>query len=131
MGLFDKLKKKATSEIFVEYNSKLEVYTLEYDNITFEWDEKPPADVMGEIQIIAQNYKAALPNIIGFMLPDLNSFYGNVSAEDIKAKLGKPTIHPDRGEVVYCEQAFDSIHIFSFEFFGDDFTELDNFMIDG
>lgn len=131
MGLFDKLKKKTTSEFFAEYNSKLEVYTLEYENITFEWDEEPQTDVMDEVKTIAQNYKAALPSIIGFMLPDINTFYGNVSAEDVKDKLGKPTINLNRGEVVYLEQTFDDVHIFSFEFFGDSFMELENFMIDG
>ena len=51
--------------------------------------------------------------------------------EEIEEKLGKPMIDIDNGQVTYCEQTFDDIHIFSFEFLDDEFNEMQYFSIDG
>lgn len=49
-------------------------------------------------------------------MPDLQEVYGDIDTEMVKAKLGRPTIDFDNGRVDYCEQSFDDIHIFGFEF---------------
>ena len=35
------------------------------------------------------------------------------------------------GKVTYCEQTFDNVHIFTFEFLDEEFKELQYFAIDG
>ena len=79
----------------------------------------------------AANYRECLPEIIAFMLPSLRQMYGEVTAEEAARKIGRPSIDLDAGQVSYCEQRFDDMHIFSFEFSGDDFQELDYLSIDG
>ena len=46
-------------------------------------------------------------------------------------KLGKPIIEPERQTVTFCDQTFDDIHIFSFDYQGQAFESLENFAIDG
>lgn len=62
--------------------------------------------------------------IVDFMMPDLQEVYGDIDVEMVKENLGKPTIDIDNGRVDYCEQSFDDIHIFSFEFLDDAFKDL-------
>ena len=69
--------------------------------------------------------------IIEFMIPDLQEVYGDIDVEIVKEKLGRPIIDYDNGRVDYCEQSFDDIHIFSFEFLDDEFKDLQYFSIDG
>lgn len=40
-------------------------------------------------------------------------------------------MHFDNGRIDYCEQSFDDMHIFSFEFLDDEFKDLQYFSIDG
>ena len=42
-----------------------------------------------------------------------------------------PIIEPERDAVTYCEQTFDYTHIFCFEFWDDEFEDLNYFAIDG
>ena len=115
----------------MEFNEHLGMYTFECDGIIFGWDDEPKGDYQSQVKAIAENYKKQLPNIIEFMLPDLNDFYGTVKAEEVEEKLGKPLINLDNGQVTYYEQLFDDVHIFSFEFFDDEFDDLEYFAIDG
>lgn len=115
----------------MEFNSDLEMYTFECDGLIFVWREEPQGDYQSDVKVIVENYKKRLPKIIEFMLPDLKEFYGNVKAKEVEEKLGKPFIDFDNGEVTYCEQTFDDIHIFSFEFLDDEFDNLSCFFIDG
>ncbi|EGL86551.1 hypothetical protein HMPREF9967_1434 [Streptococcus infantis SK1076] len=45
--------------------------------------------------------------------------------------MGKPIIEPERQTVTFCDQTFDDIHIFSFDYQGQAFESLENFAIDG
>ncbi|MDE6723803.1 MAG: hypothetical protein K2J55_06375, partial [Eubacterium sp.] len=108
----------------MEFNDDLGMYTFDCDGIIFGWEEEPEEDYQSQVKAIAENYKKQLPNIIEFMLPDLNDFYGTVKTEDVEEKLGKPFIDFDNGQVTYYEQSFDSIHIFSFQFLHDEFEDL-------
>ncbi len=82
--------------------------------------------------MLAKNYLSHFDQIVEFLLPDIKSFYGDdVTADDVKAKLGAPYIDYDNGMVTYYDHQFDNCHIFQFEFGDDAFEELDNFVIDG
>jgi len=115
----------------LKFDEDLEVYTLEVDGVVFTWDEEPQEGYEERAKTAAANYHQHLPEIIKFMLPGLKGMYGDITADEIEAKLGKPGIDLEIGQVSYCEQRFDDMHIFSFEFMDDDFEELENFAIDG
>lgn len=115
----------------IKFNDKLGTYTLVIDGILFSWEEEPTGDYESKAKVIAANYKNSLSKIIEFMYADIQEIYGNFELEEIKEKLGKPIIDIDNGQVTYCEQTFDDIHIFSFEFLDDEFYEIQYFTIDG
>ena len=131
MGIFDKLKKKQNSSNEMHYDEKLASYTIEIKNIVFVNEEVQDDDYIKNLSFIAENYYNNIDNIISFMLPDLKEMYGEVDAETVKEKLGKPIIDYDNGIVQYLEQSFDDIHIFSFECLDDEFKEIQYFSIDG
>ena len=56
---------------------------------------------------------------------------GYFTDEEATEKLGKPIIESERQTVTFCDQTFDDIHIFSFDYQGQDFEILENFAIDG
>lgn len=115
----------------MEFNNDLGMYIFEYNGIIFGWEEEPEGDYQSDVKVIAANYKKQLPKIIEFMFPDICDFYGNAEIEEVEEKLGRPFIDFDNGQVTYCEQTFDDVHIFSFEFLDDEFKDLQYFTIDG
>ena len=115
----------------IKFNDEQGAYTLEIGEIVFRWEKEPAEDYENQAKIIATNYKSNLSRIIEFMHTDIQEMYGNISLEEIEEKLGKPMIDIDNGQVTYCEQTFDDIHIFSFEFLDDEFNEMQYFSIDG
>lgn len=115
----------------MEFDNKSGLYTFEIDGIIFEWDEEPQGDYEKETKAFAANYRKHLPQIIDFMLPDLKDMYGEIEADTVEEKLGKPIIEIEQGRVTYCEQTFDYEHIFSFEFLDDKFEDLQYFAVDG
>lgn len=125
-----KAKTGAGIRVKFHYDKKLEMYVCEYKGIQFSVEE-PDEDVSNAVGTLAENYNSRLKEIIEFMLPDLKDVYGQITAEDVKIKLGKPTIDLSMGTVTYLEQSFDSDHIFEFEFMDDEFKKLENFSIDG
>ncbi len=125
-----KEKNGAGIRVKFHYDKKLEMYVCEYKGIQFSVED-PDEDVSDAVGTLAENYNSRLNEIIEFMLPDLKELYGQITAEDVKVKLGKPTIDMTRSTVTYLEQSFDSDHIFEFEFMDDGLNELGNFSIDG
>ena len=115
----------------IKFNDEQGAYTLEIGEIVFRWEKEPAEDYENQAKIIAANYKSNLSRIIEFMHTDIQEMYGNISLEEIEEKLGKPMIDIDNGQVTYCEQTFDDIHIFSFEFLDDEFNEMQYFSIVG
>ncbi|WP_314357425.1 hypothetical protein [uncultured Veillonella sp.] len=66
------------------------------------------------------------------MLEDIQEMYGeSITIDDVKARIGVPKIEIEDGTVTYCEQTFDYTHIFIFEFWDDEFEDLNYFAIDG
>lgn len=131
MGIFDKFKKKEKVPSAMLYNEELGEYFVEIQNILFISEEQQDEDYVNGLKRIANNYYDNLNSIIEFMLSDLNEMYGETDAETVKKKLGRPTVDYDNGTVTYLEQAFDNVHIFSFEFLDDEFNEIQYFAIDG
>ncbi len=115
----------------MRFDDDLELYVSEFEGILFVFEEEPEEDYEEQIKVIANKYWSNLDGIVEFMMPDLQEAYGNIDAETVKEKLGRPMIDLDNGHVDYCEQSFDNIHIFRFEFLDDEFKELQYFSIDG
>lgn len=115
----------------MKFDENLGTYVFETERIIFSWEEEPEGDYENEAKKFAKKYYEHLPQIIEFMLPDLKEVYGEVMIEEVKDKLGKAIIDILNGTVTYCEQTFDDMHIFSFEFLDDEFTTLQFFSIDG
>ena len=113
------------------FDDDLEMYVSEIDGIIFAHEDEPIVDYEESLQDVAKKYWSNLDFIIEFMMPDLQEVYGDIDTEMVKAKLGRPTIDFDNGRVDYCEQSFDDIHIFRFEFLDDEFKDLQYFSIDG
>ncbi len=65
------------------------------------------------------------------MRPNITEVFGQFSPDEMKEKLGKPVINYDNGQVNYFEHSFDDMHIITFEFLDDEFSELQYFSIDG
>ena len=61
----------------------------------------------------------------------IRDWYGDVTIDEVKTRIGIPVIEPERDDVTYCEQTFDDTHIFSFTFWDDEFKDLQYFAIDG
>lgn len=64
-------------------------------------------------------------------LENIEMMYGVTDPEEIKEKLGKPTIELDMGDICYLEHTFDGIHIFTLEYVGNNIDKLSYFSVDG
>ena len=115
----------------MKFDEELEQFVFEYHGLIFAWDEEPGEDYIEQVKAISEKYNAQLDSIIEFMMPDITATFGDFSTDKIKEKLGKPVINYDNGQVNYLEQSFDDIHIFTFEFMGDEFQDLKYFSMDG
>lgn len=113
------------------FDDDLEMYVSETDGIVFVCEDEPTDVYEESLQAVAKKYWSNLDFIIEFMMPDLQEVYGDINADMVKEKLGRPTIDFDNGRVDYYEQLFDDVHIFSFEFLDDEFKYLQYFSIDG
>ena len=115
----------------VKYDEQLRQYTLYYEGIQFCWDEVP-TDVNVEIaKLLAANYHKNIDIIAIFIYNEIRDWYGDVTIDEVRTRIGMPIIEPDRDAVTYCEQTFDDTHIFSFTFRDDEFKDLHYFAIDG
>ena len=113
------------------FDQSLQAYVHEVDNVLVAWEERPSGNFEMEAQLLAANYHKNLYRILAFILPHLQEFYRYFTDEEATEKLGKPIIEPERQTVTFCDQTFDDIHIFSFDYQGQAFESLENFAIDG
>ena len=114
------------------YDEKYCEYRLLYEGLEFCWDEKPSGDYLDTVKVLAQNYHKNIDKIAAFMLEDIREMYDeSITIDDVKERIGVPKIEPELGTVTYCEQTFDYTHIFCFEFWDDEFEDLNYFAIDG
>lgn len=113
------------------FDQSLQAYLHEVDGVFLAWEEKPSGNFEVGAQLLASNYHKNRSRILAFILPRLQEFYGYLTDEEATEKLGKPIIEPERQTVTFCDQTFDDIHIFSFDYQGQAFESLENFAIDG
>ena len=77
-------------------------------------DEVPTDANVETAKLLAVNYhKKYRCNCYFHLLTKIRDWYGDVTIDDVKTRIGMPIIEPDRDAVTYCEQTFDDTHIFS------------------
>ena len=113
------------------YDEQLRQYTISYEGIQFCWDEKPIDANLDTAKLLAVNYHKNIDTIVTFIYNEISDWYGTITIEEVKRRIGTPIIEPERDAVTYCEQTFDGTHIFSFTFWDDKFNDLHYFAIDG
>lgn len=104
-------------------------YVAELNGVEFVCDELQD-DYKKEAQKLSKLYYEKLPEMIEFMLPELQQVYGEIDRAKLSRLLGKPTINLSTFQIMYLEQTLDDTHIIEFEY-GDDFEEFYYFNIDG
>ncbi len=112
-----------------QYSEDEERWLAEVNGIEFVSEEEP--ELSGEeVRGLAGSYQEHLPQILDFMLPSLEEFYGKLDKTELPGLLGRPQIDLDTSQVAYCEHTLDETHVIGFEFY-DDFETLENLTIDG
>lgn len=115
----------------IQYSDKYGAYVFETNNIIFCWDEKPGEDAEKIATRTADFYLENIDNIAQYIFDEIQDTFEVSGIEEVKEKIGRPKINIENGQVTYCEQQFDDMHIFSFEYMDDEFQELVYFAIDG
>ena len=112
-----------------EYSEKDNAYIAVIDSVKFccEKIENGYEDIMMQLVNL---YKEKLPDIIDFMMDDLQRTFGTVTVEEVINALGMPMIDLDRNIISYLEHTLDDIHIIDVEFSGQ-FEEFYETIIDG
>lgn len=108
-----------------EFDEKQKGYIAEIDSMRFYCEElKPEYEILAKE--LADSYEEKLPEIIEFMLPEIQEIFGDVSEEELMEAIGIPQIDLDREIISYLEQTLDDIHIIDVEFSGifDEFFEV-------
>jgi len=112
-----------------KFDEERDEYVAELNGVEFVCDEPQDGDEE-EAQKLSELYFEKLPEMIEFMLPELQKVYGEIDKAELPRLLGKPTIDLTACQIMYLEQTLDDIHIIEFEF-SDDFEEFFYFNIDG
>ena len=114
----------------MEFDDDLQQYFVKHKGILFTWDEEPE-EYKELIEKLSESFWDKIDSIARYISADIEEMYGAHSIEEIKEKLGKPNIDPDRGEINWLEHTFDGEHIFTLEYMDDDFEGLSYFMVNG
>lgn len=112
-----------------KFDEERDGYVAELNGVEFICDE-PQENYKNEAQKLSKLYIEKLPEMIEFMLPELQEIYGEVDKDKLLGLLGKPTINLSTFQIMYLEQTLDDSHIIEFEYC-DDFKEFFYFNIDG
>lgn len=112
-----------------KFDEEREEYVAELNGVKFVCDE-PEDGAEEEVQKLSKLYLKKQPEMIDFMLPELQQIYGDIDKAELLQLLGKPTINLTTCQIMYMEQTLDDSHIIEFEY-GDDFSEFYYFNIDG
>ena len=112
-----------------KFDEERDAYVAELNGVEFVCDELQE-DYKKEAQKLSKLYHENLPEMIAFILPELEEIYGEVDKDKLPQLLGKPTINLSTFQIMYLEQTLDDSHIIEFEY-GDDFEEFFYFSIDG
>lgn len=116
-------------ETIFTFDEEDELYTAELNGVAFECSEA--SEEQEELaKQLADAYEKKLPDVIAFMLPDIEECFDVSDAAAVKDALGKPLIDLDAETITYLEQTFDDEHIIEVEF-GGIFEEFYGTSIDG
>ena len=111
------------------FDEERDEYVAQLNGVELVCDE-PQDGYEEEAQKLSKLYFEKLPEMIEFMLPELQQVYGEIDKAELPQLLGKPTINLSTFQIMYMEQALDDAHIIEFEY-GEDFEEFFYFNIDG
>ena len=103
---------------------------IEFDigSIHFESDDEDNLKSKEELALrIANKYDSKIDEIVDFIYDEVVVFWNITDKQEIKDKLGNPTINLDSPIISYANNKFDDIHIVQVEFKGD----LDRFTFCG
>ena len=114
-----------------KYSGEPEGYTLEFEDVIFCWDEQPDDNYEEIANNLREAYVRNIRRISEEIYAEIKDLFDIKDIDEVIAKLGKPQIYPDNGQVVYCENSFDNLHIISFEYSDDEFNEIEYISIDG
>ena len=103
-------------------------YTAVLDGVAFFCD-KVRDGYEAEARKLAALYPQKLPEILDFLIPEMEPIYGELDRASLPERLGRPTINLDTFQIQYLEQSLDK-HIIEFEYAGN-FEEFFYFNIDG
>jgi len=112
-----------------KFDEERDEYVAELNGVEFVCDELEDG-YEEEAQKLSKLYFEKLPEMIEFMLPELEQVYGDVDKANLPQLLGKPTINLTTYQIMYMEQTLDDTHIIEFEY-ADDFAGFELFNIDG
>jgi len=112
-----------------KFDEEREEYVAELNGVEFVCEELED-DCEAEAQKLSKLYFEKLPEMIEFMLPELEEIYGSVDKENLPELLGKPTVNLTTYQIMYMEHTLDDMHIIEFEY-ADDFAGFECFNIDG
>ena len=112
-----------------KFDEERDEYVAELNGVEFVCDE-PEDGFEEEAQKLSKLYFEKLPEMLEFMLPELQQIYGNMDKAKLPQLLGKPTINLTTYQIMYMEQTLDDTHIIEFEY-TDDFAGFECFNIDG
>ena len=84
---------------------------MSYEGIQFCWDEVPTDANVETAKLLATNYHKNIDSIVTFIHNEIRDWYGDVTIDEVKTRIGIPIIERDRDAVTYCEQTFDDTHI--------------------
>ena len=115
----------------IGYNEEIGAYTIEYDDVIVCWDEEPDEDCRKQADAVRKAYNEHVRDIAQVIYDETGEFFGVSDVDEVIAKLARPQIYPDNGQVVYCEHTLDNEHIITFEYSADDFSDIEYVAVDG
>ena len=112
-----------------KYSKEHNGYVAKIGSVSFLCEEV--SDEMEEQAMrLAECYEEKLPEIIDFILPELEDVFGELTSEEVEEALGSPLVDLDTEMIMYLEQTLDELHEIDVEY-GGDFDEIYNVSIDG
>ena len=115
----------------IDYNEEYGAYLIEFDDAVICWDDEPDDGCMQTAEDVRNAYQNNIRHIAEVIYDEIKDMFDLADADEVIAKLGRPMIYPDNGQVTYCDSRFDDMHIISFEYLDDTFDEIEYVSVDG
>ena len=115
----------------IGYNDEYDAYVIEFDDAVICWNEEPEADCEQTAAEVREVYLRNIEAIAAVIYDEIKTIFQVSGVDEVIKKLGRPQIHPDDGQVTYCEHSFDDQHIISFEYLDDAFEDIQYVAVDG